>query len=88
MIVADTSALITLVSANILTVVLEEFDVHTSGTVVQELEDTTKYDNIPGEAAEQVLQHRSRFTVHGAKQAEFQSSRIDKGECCVEPRLR
>ena len=80
MIVADTSALITLASANILTVALEEFDVHTSGTVVQELEDTTEYDDIHGEAAEQVLQHRSRFTVHEAKQAEFQSSRIDQGE--------
>jgi len=80
MIVADTSALITLSSADILTLVLEEFDVHTSETVIQELEDTTEYDDIHGEAAEQALQHQDQFTVHEAGGTEFQSSRIDKGE--------
>ncbi|PSG99225.1 MAG: hypothetical protein BRC29_03810 [Nanohaloarchaea archaeon SW_7_43_1] len=80
MIVADTSALITLASADILTLVLKEYDVHTSETVIQELEDTTEYDDIHGEAAEQALQHQDRFTVHEAGDTEFQSSRIDKGE--------
>ena len=41
MIVADTSALVSLATANILGVVFEEFDVHTTETVVEELKTST-----------------------------------------------
>ncbi|SNR69249.1 hypothetical protein [Halorubrum vacuolatum] len=85
MIVADTSAFITLASTDVLELVLEEFDVHTSETVIEELEDTAEYNDSHGKAADQVLQYRDRFTVHEASQTEFQSSRIDQGEgSCAE----
>ena len=80
MIVADTSALITLASIDIFDLVLEEFDIHTSVTAVEELEDTAEYDDSHGKAADGVLQHRDQFTVHDASRTEFQSSRIDGGE--------
>ena len=80
MIVADTSAFITLASTDVLELVLEEFDVHTSKLVIEELEDTAEYNDRHGTAADQVLQYRDRFTVHEASRTEFQSSRIDEGE--------
>jgi len=80
MIVADTSALITLTSTDVLKLVLEEFDVHTSKLVIEELEDTAEYDDSHGKAANQALQNREQFTVHEASQTEFQSSRVDQGE--------
>jgi len=80
MIVADTSALITLASTDVLKLVLEEFDVHTSKLVIEELEDTAEYNDSHGKAANRVLKHRDRFTLHEASQTEFQSSRVDQGE--------
>ena len=80
MIVADTSALITLASIDVFDLVLEEFDIHTSVTAVEELEDTAEYDDRHGKAADRVLQHRDQFAVHDASRTEFQSSRIDEGE--------
>jgi len=80
MIVADASALITLASIDIFDLVLEEFDIHTSLTAVEELEDTAEYDDSHGAAADRVLQNRDRFTVHDASRTEFRSSRIDGGE--------
>ena len=80
MIVADTSALITLASIDVFDLVLEEFDIHTSVTAVEEPEDTAEYDDSYGKAVDGVLQHRDRFTAHDASQTEFQSSRIDRGE--------
>ena len=80
MIVADTSALITLASIDIFDLVLEEFDIHTSVTAVEELEDTAEYDDSHGKAADRVLQHQDRFTAHDTSRTEFQSSRIDGGE--------
>ena len=80
MIVTDISALITLASIDILDLVLAEFDVHTSVTAVEELEDTAEYDDSHGKAADGVLHHRDQFTTHDASRTEFQSSRIDRGE--------
>lgn len=45
MIVADPSALLSLASGDILETVLEEFEVHTTETVVEEVEETTRYDD-------------------------------------------
>jgi predicted nucleic acid-binding protein len=80
MIVADTSALITLASIDIFDLVLEEFDIHTSVTAVEELEDTAECDDSHGKAADRVLQRRDQFPAHEASRTEFQSSRIDRGE--------
>ena len=79
MIVADTSALISLATADVLGSVLDEFDVHTTTIVVDELEETAEYDDPHGIAAAQVLDRLDGGTVH-ATTGDVQSTRIDAGE--------
>lgn len=79
MIAADTSSLISLASIQLLDTVLQEFDVHTTETVVEELEETSEYEDRHGEAADTVLQQMDQITVHQVK-GEFTSSRVDLGE--------
>jgi predicted nucleic acid-binding protein len=79
MIVADTSALISLASVDLLDTFLTEFEVHTTAVVIAELEDTAEYDDRHGDAAEIVLGTRDRITTHQTT-AEFESSRVDQGE--------
>lgn len=79
MIVADTSSLISLTSIDLLNTLLTEFDIHTTEIVIEELKETSRYDDRHGEAAQKVLDHRSRLTVHDVH-GEFTSSRIDQGE--------
>lgn len=50
MIVADTGALISIASINLPDTFLTDFDVHTTETVVDELEETSEYDDRYGEA--------------------------------------
>lgn len=80
MIVADTSALISLSIADSLDLALAEFDVHTTTTVVDELEDTGEYDDVHAEAAEAVLGYRDELMVPRATDTGRTSSRIDAGE--------
>ena len=80
MIVADTSALISLETADVLSLVLEEFDVHTTGTVATELEKTAGYEDVHGEAATRVLDALGQSTIHEIQGQRFESSRIDSGE--------
>lgn len=79
MIAADTSALISLASIDLLDTFLTEFDVHTTELVVEELEETSEYDDRHGDAAETVLGNLDRITTHQI-QGEFTSSRVDQGE--------
>lgn len=79
MIVADTSALVSLTVVDTLDAVLAEFEVHTTETVVGELEDTGEYDDRHGDAAREVLDGRSEFEIHGIE-GTLESSRIDRGE--------
>lgn len=79
MIVADTSALISIASIDLLDTFLTEFDVHTTETVIEELEETSEYDDRHGEAAQTVLDNRNRINTHQVK-GEFTSSRVDQGE--------
>jgi len=79
MIVADTSALISIASIDLLNTFLTEFDVHTTETVIEELEQTSEYDDHHGEAAETVLDNLDRITAHHVN-GEFTSSRVDQGE--------
>ena len=85
MLVADTSALVSLATADLLPTVLAEFDVHTTETVMAELEETAEDDDPSGDAARRVLQHRENLTVHTVDDPGFESSRIDAGEgsCAV-----
>lgn len=79
MIAADTSALVTLATIDLLDTFFTEFDVHTTETVVDELEVTAEYDDSHGDAAKTVLDHLDRITVHRIN-SEFSSSRVDAGE--------
>lgn len=80
MIVVDTSALISLSIADSLTTVLDEYDVHTTQIVAEELEDTAAYDDSHGQAADDVLHHVDQMTVHEATDPAVSSTRIDDGE--------
>ena len=85
MIVADTSALISLATADTIDVVLDEFEIHTTETVVEELRATADYDDASAEGANSVLSRTERLTVHSVDAPEFDTSRIDEGEgsCAV-----
>lgn len=80
MIVVDTSALITIASINLLDDVLAEYDIYTTETVIQELEETAEYEDIHGEAAQDVLDRVDRIEVYNTSESGFWSSRIDEGE--------
>jgi predicted nucleic acid-binding protein len=80
MIAADTAALISLATDDTLQLVLEEFDIRTTETVLEELENTAEYHDSHGNAAQNVLDHREHLTVHVIEEPEIQTSRIDDGE--------
>ena len=83
MIVVDTSSLISLASVDLFDTLLTEFDVHTTELVIEELEETSEYDDRHGEAAQIALDNRDQITVHDTP-GEFTSSRVDEGEgSCV-----
>jgi predicted nucleic acid-binding protein len=81
-IVADTAALISLASVDTISLVLEEYDVHTTETVVQELQATSEYDDAHAAAATRVLDQLDELTVR-TMPADFESSRVDRGEASV-----
>lgn len=84
MLVMDTSAFLSLASVKILDTVLEEYEVHTTETVLEELEQTAEYEDLHAKAAQRVIELSSRFQVHDVKTEDFESSRIDRGEySCV-----
>lgn len=79
MIVADTSALISIASIDLIDVFLAEFSVHTTETVIEELEDTAEYNDTHGDAAAHVLDNLSQIDTHQLNEG-FTSSRVDQGE--------
>lgn len=84
MLVADTSALLSLATGETAERLFEEFETHTTRTVLGELYETSRYDDVHGEAARSVLAVRDRFEVHTVESTPFTSSRIDVGEgSCV-----
>lgn len=84
MIVVDTSAFVSLEVAGSLSLVLEEFDVHTTESVMTELEETASHDDVHGLAAESVLEKRESFSRHPIEEPTLETSRIDTGEAsCV-----
>lgn len=80
MIVADTSALVSLATAETLELALDEFDVHTTETVIDEVERTAAHEDRHGVAAQTVLDCRTDLTVHDGDGAGIESSRVDEGE--------
>jgi len=84
MIVAGTSALISLTTAECLDLFLGEFDVRTTETVLEELVETANYDDPHGKAATTILNQQGRLTVHAVEETVPETSRIDRGEgSCV-----
>lgn len=79
MIVADTSALISVATIDLLDTLLAEYDFHTTETVVNELESTAEYDDTRGRGAQSVLERVDRLAVHRADSS-LETSRIDAGE--------
>lgn len=85
MIVIDTSAFISLATAETVDVVLEEYDVHTTEIILEELAETSKYDDGHGYAATDVLEAKREYTIHDTSKPELETSRIDRGEAsCVD----
>ncbi|MFB6128445.1 MAG: hypothetical protein ABEJ47_01660 [Halorhabdus sp.] len=79
MIVADTSALVSLASIDRLEILLAEFDVYTTETVVVELRETAAYEDNHAEAARAVLDRQADLAVHGVEEP-VATGRIDAGE--------
>ena len=84
MIVADTSAFVSLAVGDVLELFLDEFDVVTTATVITELEETATYDDPHGRGAAAVLAHADRIDVVTVESPDLVTSRIDIGEAsCV-----
>jgi len=84
--VADASALVSLASVSLLSLVLNEFDVVVSDVVVRELKEMSTYANSHGNAANEVLRNIDRIKEKKASNYQrFKTSRIDAGEAsCLE----
>lgn len=79
MIVADTTALISLASVDLLDTLLPEFEVATTETVIDKLDATSDYDDTHGRAAQTVLDNTAQISVRHVD-GTLASSRIDEGE--------
>jgi predicted nucleic acid-binding protein len=84
--VADASALVSLTSASLLSLVLSEFDVVVTDIVVGELKAMSAFDDAHGRAATEVLEKiDSMRVVNASDYQRFMTSRIDSGEAsCLE----
>jgi len=84
--VADTSALVSLASVSLLSLVLSEFDVVVTDIVLGELKAMSTFDDAHGRAANLVLENIDSMRVLNASDYQrFMTSRIDSGEAsCLE----
>lgn len=85
MIVADTSALLSLASGNALDLFLKEFDVAVTETVVEELEELSQGNDRTAKNAERALNSKDLFPTHDIEGPKPISGGIDDGEasCAV-----
>ncbi|MFC7131463.1 hypothetical protein [Haloferax chudinovii] len=84
MLVVDTRAFISLSIGEILETFVVEFDVATTETVLEELQETAEYNDHHGKDANDVLDTVGSFTVVAVAGGEFVTSRIDDGEAsCI-----
>jgi predicted nucleic acid-binding protein len=84
MIVADTSALVSLASGSVLDLFLDEFEVVVSEVVFEELEDLSQEDDLTAENAEKVLASKDLMELREVGGELPVSSRVDEGEAsCV-----
>lgn len=80
MIVADTSALLSIASGSALELFLDEFEVVVTETVLEELEEISSHEDRTGKNAEKVIAKKRSFQVHDIGEDAPISSRIDEGE--------
>ncbi|WP_096395283.1 hypothetical protein [Halorubrum trapanicum] len=86
MLVADTSAFVSLAVGDVLRVVVAEFEVVTTETVLDELRETAEYDDRHGDAAGRALELIEEIDVRSVvdESEGIITSRIDEGEAsCV-----
>jgi predicted nucleic acid-binding protein len=86
MLVVDTSAFVSLAVGEVLRVVIDEYEVVTTGTVRDELRETAGYDDRHGDAAGRALELTDDVDVVSVGDASDRvvTSRIDEGEAsCV-----
>ncbi|MDZ5811480.1 hypothetical protein U4E84_08990 [Halorubrum sp. AD140] len=78
------SALISLAVGDVIDQTLAAFDIVTTPTVIEELEETAEYNDRHGTTATTVLRQTDALTVQEADGASFVTSRVDAGEAsCV-----
>lgn len=84
MIIADTSALISLASGSVLTLFIDEFEVFITETVSEELEELSQEGDRTAENAEKVARLKESLEIYGTRGEKPVSSRVDEGEAsCV-----
>lgn len=79
MIVADTSALISVATIDLFETLVAEYDVHTTETVQEELRETAQFGDVHGQAAQTVRDNSTELQIHTIE-TELETSRIDHGE--------
>lgn len=81
MLILDTSAFISLGICDCVEILLDEFDLHTSRAVIDELEDMSGYNDLEADVADRWLEKKDLINVHEVGEAgEFDHGKIDKGE--------
>lgn len=85
MIVADTSALLSLATGDALDRAIAEFDLATTETVREELKATAAHDDDHARVATRCLEALDATEVHSSESDPIESARIDAGEgsCAV-----
>ncbi|MFW6142050.1 MAG: hypothetical protein ACOC53_05765 [Candidatus Saliniplasma sp.] len=86
MLILDTSAFISLGICGCVEILLDEFDIHTSCAVIDELKDMSGYNDLEADVAERWLEKKDLLNVHDiGKAGEFDHKKIDrgKGSCAV-----
>lgn len=78
-IIADTSALLSLGMISKLSAFFTTFNVHTTETVIEELKETASIDDSSGTVAQRTLSYKDKVSIHRIRES-VTSSRIDKGE--------
>lgn len=80
MIIADTSALISLASGSVLNLFFDEFEVVITETVLGELEELSQESDWTAENAKQVYRSKKSLKVYEISGEKPVSSRVDEGE--------
>ncbi len=86
-VVLDYSALISLAHGEILDLVLSEFEILVSKQVIEELEATSRYKDVDGKAASQVIRNKDQLKIKKVNQEKVENlltSKIHLGEAtCI-----